>query len=335
MLGGTPFSIYSSGLIIQDMLDSGDHCSGIILTKVQYFQREGDPSHEFLVVYYCVESQPNVANYFVLERWDSADVPEDPAKTKIDVLDIDTDRTGYDERSGRPTRPFRPPLQDDVNRIIVSYPRNDVDISKMEPGSRMLLATLTPRNHTISVAQLQCVAEFVSRHSPNYDLFDKSCFYYARTIFNITHMLMVSPVVDAVDGFEYFKSDALKQSNDRRQILDRPLREAEAKAEQAGAEARVARLLREQAEAKAEQAEARALAVEARVADLGLRGRRMPIEREPTRLYPLEPSAESAAHRIRSGGSIPDIAVAHTAYCGNAALLLPWWLNRGTMQTLA
>ncbi|KAJ7751347.1 hypothetical protein B0H16DRAFT_1887515 [Mycena metata] len=63
---------------------------------------------------------------------------------------------------------------------------------------------------TLRVDALLCVAEFVSRHSPNYDLFDRSCFYYARTIFNITRAVMVSPVVDAVDGFEHFKSDALK-----------------------------------------------------------------------------------------------------------------------------
>jgi hypothetical protein len=99
------------------------------------------------------------------------------------------------------------------DRIVVSCRRNDIDLEKMEPGDRTLLATLVPRaEHAISVAQILCIASFVSQHSAIYDLFDKSCFYYSRAIFDITRCLMKceGTQIKVAQGFDFFKLDALK-----------------------------------------------------------------------------------------------------------------------------
>ncbi|KAJ7355803.1 hypothetical protein DFH08DRAFT_853618 [Mycena albidolilacea] len=216
-----PFSVQSSRAILQDMIDAGDSCDNTQIIRIQHFQREVAPLHEFLVIDYEVKTDggPRVANYLVIERWGSDILPEDPSKKKVDILEFETDLAAQCgtaratiqlslELSGKLTTSLA------SDRILVSYRRTDIDIDKMEPGKRTLIATLTPLpENAISVARLLCVASFVSNHSPVYDLFDKSCFYYSRAIFNIARALMKCDNEKALfvtQGFEFFRIDALR-----------------------------------------------------------------------------------------------------------------------------
>ncbi|KAJ6601575.1 hypothetical protein B0H10DRAFT_2196210 [Mycena sp. CBHHK59/15] len=274
MLSGTPFVVHTSSTIIQDMIDCGDPYDAVRITKVQHYQREVAPLHEFILVWYHVVTKPEVVNYLVIERWGSDLQPPDPTQRKVDKLDINTDvlapssfgsgqmrgpvtatttssmenptSSGHtqapitvttpgaiDYPASSSTTPFSEQLRHTAkvslrhslelsgklttsvanDRIVVSCRRNDIDLEKMEPGDRTLLATLVPRaEHAISVAQILCIASFVSQHSPIYDLFDKSCFYYSRAIFDITRQLMKceGTEIKVATGFDFFKFDALK-----------------------------------------------------------------------------------------------------------------------------
>lgn len=85
-----PFVVHTSSTIIQDMIDCGDACAAVRITKVQHYQREVAPLHEFIIVWYHVVNKPEVANYLVIERWGSDVQPPNPTKEKVDKLDIDT-----------------------------------------------------------------------------------------------------------------------------------------------------------------------------------------------------------------------------------------------------
>ncbi|KAJ7319273.1 hypothetical protein DFH08DRAFT_970670 [Mycena albidolilacea] len=232
-----PFSVQSSRAILQDMIDAGDSCDNTQITSIQHFQREVAPLHEFLVIRYEVKTDggPRVANYLVIERWGSDILPEDPSKKKVDILEFKTDLVAQENETettpevttggglmgtARATIQLSLELSGKLttslasDRILVSYRRTDIDIDKMEPGKRTLIATLTPLpENAISVARLLCVASFVSDHSPVYDLFDKYCFYYSRAIFNIARALMKcdnEKVLFVTQGFEFFRIDALR-----------------------------------------------------------------------------------------------------------------------------
>ncbi|KAJ7350536.1 hypothetical protein DFH08DRAFT_861708 [Mycena albidolilacea] len=274
MLSGMPFVVHTSSTIIQDMINCGDACAAVRITKVQHYQREVAPLHEFIIVWYHVVNKPEVANYLVIERWGSDVQPPNPTKEKVDKLDIyasdpapsslgsgqmqgpitattassmnnstssaqtqapiaATTPSATDYPASSSTTPFSEQLRHTAkgslrhslelsgklttsvasDRIVVSCRRNDIDLEKMEPGDRTLLATLVPRaEHAISVAQILCIASFVSQHSPIYDLFDKSCFYYSRAILDITRRLMKCErtQIKVAQGFDFFKLDALK-----------------------------------------------------------------------------------------------------------------------------
>ncbi|KAJ6485759.1 hypothetical protein C8R45DRAFT_281447 [Mycena sanguinolenta] len=194
--------------------------------------RAAGPLHEFLVVSYQVVTKPGVANYLIIERWGSDQRPEDPAQDKVDNLDIDTnvDLEGCDieiqpnipviplksassavpeisRAAGRKSSKLGKPLDWIGNdRIAVSCRRSHFDIEKVENGKRTLLATLVPRpEHAISVAQMLCVAFFVSNHSPNYDSFDQSCYYFSRAVFNLSRSLMKCQTTDIKWGTTLFK----------------------------------------------------------------------------------------------------------------------------------
>ncbi|KAJ7821124.1 hypothetical protein B0H14DRAFT_2599481 [Mycena olivaceomarginata] len=266
MLSRMPFVVHTSSTIIQDMIDCGDACAAVRITKVQHYQREVAPLHEFIIVWYHVVNKPEVANYLVIERWGSDVQPPNPTKEKVDKLDIYTgdpapSSLGSGQMQGPVTAttassmnnstssaqtqapiaattpsatdypasssttyegvPFSEQLRHTAkgslrhslelsgklttsvasDRIVVSCRRNDIDLEKMEPGDRTLLATL-----------ILCIASFVSQHSAIYDLFDKSCFYYSRAIFDITRCLMKceGTQIKVAQGFDFFKLDALK-----------------------------------------------------------------------------------------------------------------------------
>jgi hypothetical protein len=90
MLSRMPFVVHTSSTIIQDMIDCGDACAAVRITKVQHYQREVAPLHEFIIVWYHVVNKPEVANYLVIERWGSDVQPPNPTKEKVDKLDIYT-----------------------------------------------------------------------------------------------------------------------------------------------------------------------------------------------------------------------------------------------------
>ncbi|KAK7043393.1 hypothetical protein R3P38DRAFT_2766953 [Favolaschia claudopus] len=88
-----------------------------------------------------------------------------------------------------------------------------VDIGKAEDGELTLIASLTPDcRRTIPLAQLLHVAHFISKNSPVYDLFDKSCYYYSRAIFDLGRRMMrcEGSQIYTTKGFEFFTTDPLR-----------------------------------------------------------------------------------------------------------------------------
>ncbi|KAJ6557110.1 hypothetical protein B0H10DRAFT_1967400 [Mycena sp. CBHHK59/15] len=229
-LSAIPFTVHTSVALQRQMIGNGDSCSNLRITKVEYFQRDVAPLHEFLCFSYEDVATPGVSNFMVIERWGTDFQPPDNSKEKVEqhTLTLSSDNavpestTTFSEQalfvskasarqslelSGKRTTS----IADD--RVVISCRRIHHDIEKIEPGKRTLLATMTPPpDSTISVAEILALASFISKHSPVYDLLESSCFYYGRAIFDVTRTLMHCTGANIVttDDFSFMKSDALQ-----------------------------------------------------------------------------------------------------------------------------
>ncbi|KAJ7759730.1 hypothetical protein DFH07DRAFT_1060150 [Mycena maculata] len=223
-----PFTVHTSLALQRQMIGNGDSCSNLRITKVEYFQRDVAPLHEFISFSYEDVSTPGVSNFMVIERWGTDFQPPDNTKEKVERHTLTLDNgipeptTTFSEQALFVSKASaRQPLElsgkrttsiaDD--RVIISWRRIHHDIEKIEPGKRTLLATMTPPpDSTISVAEILALASFISKHSPVYDLLESCCFYYGRAIFDVTRTLMHCTGADIVttDDFSFMKSDALQ-----------------------------------------------------------------------------------------------------------------------------
>ncbi|KAF7302901.1 hypothetical protein MKEN_01252400 [Mycena kentingensis (nom. inval.)] len=97
------------------------------------------------------------------------------------------------------------------DRVLISLRRDELDLAKMEDDSTLLATMTPPGDCTISVAQLIWIADYVSSHCPVYDLFESSCFYYGRAIFDVMRETMKCKANDVVttDEARHMKTDAL------------------------------------------------------------------------------------------------------------------------------
>ncbi|KAJ7879855.1 hypothetical protein B0H13DRAFT_2542527 [Mycena leptocephala] len=211
------FTVHTSVALQRQMIDNGDSCSNLCITKVEYFQRDVAPLHEFLCFSYEDVATPGVSNFMVIERWGTDFQPPDNSKEKVEqhTLTLSSDNavpestTTFSEQalfvskasarqslelSGKRTTS----IADD--RVVISRRRIHYDIEKIEPGKRTLLATMTPpSDSTISVAEILALASFISKHSPVYDLLESSCFYYGRAIFDVRAFLVGESSAAATD----------------------------------------------------------------------------------------------------------------------------------------
>ncbi|KAJ7705801.1 hypothetical protein B0H14DRAFT_2647223 [Mycena olivaceomarginata] len=68
-LSPIPFTVYTSVALQRLMIGNGDSCSNLRITRVEHYQRDVAPLHEFLVFYYTDVATPGVSNFMVIERW--------------------------------------------------------------------------------------------------------------------------------------------------------------------------------------------------------------------------------------------------------------------------
>jgi hypothetical protein len=83
-LSAIPFTVHTSVALQRQMIGNGDSCSNLRITKVEYFQRDVAPLHEFLCFSYEDVATPGVSNFMVIERWGTDFQPPDNSKEKVE-----------------------------------------------------------------------------------------------------------------------------------------------------------------------------------------------------------------------------------------------------------
>ncbi|KAJ6467972.1 hypothetical protein C8R47DRAFT_1152111 [Mycena vitilis] len=232
VLGPSPFRVYDSAMLQQVMIASGDSCERLRITKVEYFQRDAAPLHEYLVFSFADCDTPGVASYMILERWGTDFQPPEKTKSNARKHTIILDGTGMSETTT--TRNFSDHSRDMAvapavlsmglaglrlrsvanDRVLIAVRRNRFYVSIAEPGTSTCLATIVaPHTSTVSVAHVMSLASFVSQYSPLYDLLEANCFYYGRVIFDVTRCIMHcnSDDITTAPSFAFMKADALQQ----------------------------------------------------------------------------------------------------------------------------
>ncbi|KAE9383808.1 hypothetical protein BT96DRAFT_929586 [Gymnopus androsaceus JB14] len=202
-----PFWVHDSRDLKNILLSNGDLCSNLIITQVRYYQRIVAPLHEFMVIDYkdILQTETEVKNYIVLERWGSDFQPPNHSKKKPEthtVVQVDeinspddpgllarTSLSASHVASSSSDSLSRPSIAND--RFIISYRRRETDIDKLEPFGRTLLATLTPPpTSTFTVAHLVVLTACVSEDMPIYNPLESQCFYFGRVIWEVMRMGM-------------------------------------------------------------------------------------------------------------------------------------------------
>ncbi|KAJ6517980.1 hypothetical protein C8R47DRAFT_1312532 [Mycena vitilis] len=230
-LGAFPFRVHTSAILQEMMIASGDSCENLRITKVEYFQRDVAPLHEYLVFSFADCDTRGVASFMILERWGTDFQPPDKTKSKATEHPITLDATGISESTTTKTLSDHSRniavgsarlsmelsgtrIQSAANdRVLIAVRRDPFDVSKAEPGTSTCLATIVaPHTSTVSVAQIMSLASFVSQHSPVYDLLESNCFYYGRAIFDVTRRIMHcnSDDIATAPDFVFMKADALQ-----------------------------------------------------------------------------------------------------------------------------
>ncbi|KAJ6449831.1 hypothetical protein C8R47DRAFT_336914 [Mycena vitilis] len=96
-LGAFPFRVHTSAILQEMMIASGDSCENLRITKVEYFQRDVAPLHEYLVFSFADCDTRGVASFMILERWGTDFQPPDKTKSKVTEHPITLDATGISE----------------------------------------------------------------------------------------------------------------------------------------------------------------------------------------------------------------------------------------------
>ncbi|KAJ7907253.1 hypothetical protein B0H13DRAFT_2332536 [Mycena leptocephala] len=199
-LSAIPFTAHTSVALQQQMIGNGDSCSNLRIAKIEYFQRNVAPLHEFLCFSYEDVATPGVSNFMAIERWGTDFQPPDNSKEKVEqhTLTLSSDNavpestTTFSEQalfvskasarqslelSGKRTTS----IADD--RVVISCRRIHHDIEKIEPGKRTLLATMTPPpDTTISVAEILAPAIWQNSPLSHRDFSHDICFKSARAV---------------------------------------------------------------------------------------------------------------------------------------------------------
>ncbi|KAJ6515659.1 hypothetical protein C8R45DRAFT_1086843 [Mycena sanguinolenta] len=233
-----PFTVHTSDVLKRLMIASGDSCNNLRITKIQRFQRDVAPVHEYLVFSYTdcapdVDSGTRATNFMVVERWELT--PAERSRNEVE----DHASLTHSPVEGLPKYTDLPPLfpidshkylfrtlsneafidsppqntnqraifmADD--RISISWRRDPLHIALIQPGTSTLLATITPPDSsTVSVAEILALASFIAQHSDQ----ESNCFYYTRAIFNVTRILMNCKKDNVVPTteFDFMQDDVL------------------------------------------------------------------------------------------------------------------------------
>ncbi|KAJ6583191.1 hypothetical protein B0H10DRAFT_2443120 [Mycena sp. CBHHK59/15] len=210
MMSWSPFSMYASRDILRVMITSGDLCHNLRIKKIQYYQRKVTPLHEFVVAFYEDITNPEVHNYMVIERWGSSFAPNTPHPKPVvhEILAADPETpvvgepTAETDTAASVKRVALWSLEQFLDtfgslksiandRILISYRREESDISLVEPGERQLLATMdAPPDSHVTVAHLLSMSSCISDDMPIYSLLESQCFYFGRANWTVVGRAM-------------------------------------------------------------------------------------------------------------------------------------------------
>ncbi|KAJ6609667.1 hypothetical protein B0H10DRAFT_472410 [Mycena sp. CBHHK59/15] len=106
-LSAIPFTVHTSVALQRQMIGNGDSCSNLRITKVEYFQRNVAPQHEFLCFSYEDVATPGVSNFMVIERWGTDFQPPDNSKEKVKqhTVTLSSDNAVQSPPRHSPSRP--------------------------------------------------------------------------------------------------------------------------------------------------------------------------------------------------------------------------------------
>ncbi|KAF9061778.1 hypothetical protein BDP27DRAFT_1428630 [Rhodocollybia butyracea] len=210
------FKIRDSRDVQESLLELGDPCDHLLITQVQYFQRDTAPLHEFMVVDFkdiLRTDAGNVNNYILLERWGSNFRAPNRALKKVEKHELaEADETdsavsligpaslaqssslvslSISSHSSRSSSVAN-------DRFIVSFRRKLADVDISEPSGYARLATLTPpSSSSFTMAKSAVLTACVTEDMPIYNTLESQCFYFGRVIWEVMRMEMGTPL-DAI-----------------------------------------------------------------------------------------------------------------------------------------